>query len=294
MPKQLDTFVAGCAGGMAQVLAGQPFDIVKVRLQTGNQASAAYKSLSDCVTKIIKYEGGPFALWKGSSSPLLSVGAAVALQFGVNERTRAFVKKITGNSKLSISHYFGCGVTAGLTNSIISIPTEHSKIRIQIQLKNSPRAYSSSLDCGKKILSEYGVKGLYKGGVPTILREGAAFGIYFSFYEWVINKMLNPCQDRSQLKVPSVALAGSLTGIVCWLFTYPIDIIKTRIQADSLTHPVYKGTMDCLQKSLKINGIKGLYQGFTPCALRAVPANAATFIAYETTIQLIEFSRKKF
>jgi len=147
MPKSTDTFIAGCAGGMAQVLAGQPFDMIKVRLQVANQTSNAYKSVFDCLIRIIKYEGGPFALWKGSLSPLLSVGAAVALQFGVNERTRNFVKEMTGNSRLKLSHYFGCGAIAGLTNSVISIPTEHSRIRMQIQSKTN---YSSSIDCGKK------------------------------------------------------------------------------------------------------------------------------------------------
>jgi len=286
----MDTFVAGCAGGMAQVIAGQPFDMIKVRLQATQNA---YKSVFDCLTRIIKYEGGPFALWKGSLSPLLSVGAAVALQFGVNERTRNFVKEYTGSSQLKLSHYFACGVTAGLTNSVISIPTEHSRIRMQIQPKNAQSIYTSSIDCGKKILNEYGWKGLYKGGVPTMLREGTAFGLYFSFYEWMISQMLTPGENRAQLNMSSVALAGSLTGLFVWIATYPIDIIKTRIQVDNFLNPEYKGSFDCLKKSVKSHGLSGLYKGFTPCALRAMPANGATFIAYETTMQLMDFSRQK-
>ena len=137
------------------------------------------------------------------------------------------------------------------------------------------------------------MKGLYKGGVPTILREGTAFGLYFSFYEWLINILLSPGQNRNQLNMSSVALAGSLTGLIVWIATYPIDIIKTRIQVDNFKNPEYKGTLDCFRKSLKNNGFTGLYKGFTPCALRAIPANGATFIAYETTLKLMDFSRVK-
>jgi len=289
----IDTFIGGCAGGMAQVLAGQPFDMIKVRLQSSNSFQTSKNNLFNCFQKIIRTEGGPLALWRGSLSPLLSVGAAVALQFSVNEKTKSLIKKSTGSSKLSLSHLFGCGVVAGLANSIISIPTEHSKIKMQAQEgKSATGLYSSSVDCIKKISQTHGIKGLYKGGMPTLLREGLAFGIYFSFYEWFIDKMLLPGQARQELKTSTVILAGSMTGVACWLATYPIDIIKTRIQLDSFSNPSYKGMIDCFNKAYKAEGLKGLYRGFSPCALRAAPANGATFLAYEAATGLLKASRK--
>lgn len=65
-----------------QVIVGQPFDIVKVRLQT--QTTAQYSGAGDCFMQILKSEG-PLAFYKGTLSPLLGVGAAVSIQFGVNE-----------------------------------------------------------------------------------------------------------------------------------------------------------------------------------------------------------------
>lgn len=292
--KTIDTLIAGCAGGMAQVIAGQPFDMIKVRLQSASSLKTSKINLFDCLKNIVKHEGGPLALWRGSLSPLLSVGAAVALQFSVNEKTKSFIKKSTGSSKLDLSHYFGCGVVAGLANSIISIPTEHSKIKMQAQGAKASGLYSSSIDCIKKIGQTHGLRGLYKGGIPTMLREGLAFGIYFSFYEWFLDKMMKPGQVREQLSTSSVVLAGSMTGVACWLATYPIDIIKTRIQLDSFSNPLYKGMVDCFNKSYKAEGLKGLYRGFSPCALRAAPANGATFLAYEAAISFMGASRKRF
>jgi solute carrier family 25 carnitine/acylcarnitine transporter 20/29 len=287
MPSSKNALLAGCAGGVAQVLAGQPFDMVKVRFQAANSASNKYSSIKDCVTKIIKNEGGLRALWRGSLPPIMSVGAAVSIQFGVNEQSRAIIKKLRGLSKLSVLHYFQCGVVAGLATSIISIPTEHSRIRMQIQNSTCSKLYGSSMECIKKIVQQYGYKGLYKGGVPTVLREGVSFGIYFAFYEWITNKLVKRDQMRQNLDMLKVALCGGITGVVVWLATFPIDVIKTRIQADSFMNPTYKGMMDCARTTLKGEGFKGFYKGFSPCLLRAIPANGATFLAYETAFQVL-------
>jgi solute carrier family 25 carnitine/acylcarnitine transporter 20/29 len=293
MSRSLDNFIAGSAGGIAQVLAGQPFDMVKVRLQAANSATIPYKNVSDCLTRIVKDEGGPFALWKGSLFPLICVGAAVSIQFGVNEKLKGIVKEITGLQNLGLIHFFECGAITGIVNSAITIPAEHSRIRMQVQGISSKTQYNSSLDCCKKIIQQYGFRGLYKGGVSTVMREASAFGIYFSFYEWFINKMLTPGQSRSDLKMTSVALAGSVTGIAVWLATFPIDVVKTRIQIDSLSNPQFKGTIDCLAKTYKTGGPLGFYKGLSPCLMRAVPANGATFLAYETVSQMLTFTRDK-
>lgn len=42
----LKSFIAGGAGGMAAVIVGQPFDMVKVQLQNSSQ----YKGSLDCAT----------------------------------------------------------------------------------------------------------------------------------------------------------------------------------------------------------------------------------------------------
>ena len=50
---------------------------------------------------------------------------------------------------------------------------------------------------------------------------------------------------------------------------------------------VFKSSLDCFRKTVAQQGISGLYKGFGACMLRAGPANAATFAAYEVTMNLI-------
>lgn len=82
-------FVAGWVGGVGQVLSGQPFDIVKIRLQTQDVANPKYSSLTDCFKKIAAEEG-PLTFYKGTTAPLFGVGSICAVQFMVYQESRKF------------------------------------------------------------------------------------------------------------------------------------------------------------------------------------------------------------
>lgn len=50
--------------GWSQVAVMQPFEIIKVRLQTQSAANKMYDGIADCLKKIVKNEG-VLALYKG-------------------------------------------------------------------------------------------------------------------------------------------------------------------------------------------------------------------------------------
>ena len=72
---------AGSIGGITQVLTGQPFDTVKVRLQT-QPNPPIYNSVGDCVKKIVSQEGLK-GFYKGTLTPLVGVGACVSIQVNI-------------------------------------------------------------------------------------------------------------------------------------------------------------------------------------------------------------------
>ena len=77
-------FIAGWMGGVGQILTAQPFDIIKIRLQTQNSSaeigSKTYSGAFECFRRIVSEEG-ILSLYKGSLSPLLGVGTMSAIQF---------------------------------------------------------------------------------------------------------------------------------------------------------------------------------------------------------------------
>jgi solute carrier family 25 carnitine/acylcarnitine transporter 20/29 len=46
--------------------------------------------------------------------------------------------------------------------------------------------------------------------------------------------------------------AGVMAGFGLWGSMFPIDTIKSKIQADSLSKPQFKGTLNCLERSVAV------------------------------------------
>jgi solute carrier family 25 (mitochondrial carnitine/acylcarnitine transporter), member 20/29 len=83
--------MAGWIGGIGKVLSGQPFDLLKVKLQIQDPANPTYSGLGDCFRKTFKREGVG-AFYKGTLVPLFGVGLVSAIQFMVYEETRKYLK----------------------------------------------------------------------------------------------------------------------------------------------------------------------------------------------------------
>ncbi|KAI0127836.1 mitochondrial carrier domain-containing protein [Xylariales sp. AK1849] len=283
---------SGAAGGIAQVLLGQPFDIVKVRLQTSTQ----YKSALDAATAIYAKEGA-FAFYKGTLTPLLGIGACVSIQFGgfgFAKRyfeTQNAASSTTGLKRdLSYGQYYAAGAFAGLANSVISGPIEHVRIRLQTQPHGAGRLYNGPLDCVRKLSAHQGVlSGLYRGEAVTILREAQAYGMWFLSFEYMMNA--HAARNKVERKeIPSymVAFYGGLAGEALWLGSYPFDVVKSKMQTDGFgKEQKYKSMRDCFAQTWKGEGMRGFWKGIGPTLLRAMPVSAGTFAVVELTMRAI-------
>ncbi|KAF9207112.1 Mitochondrial carrier protein ymc2 [Haplosporangium sp. Z 27] len=135
---------SGTVGGFMQVFVGQPFDTVKVRLQTmpaplPGQAPL-YTGTLDCVKKTLSKEGIK-GFYKGTTTPLVGVGACVSIQFVTLQAMKRYYNNQNGpsaNGFLSNSQLYIAGAASGITNSIISGPVEHIRTRLQVQTGSSP------------------------------------------------------------------------------------------------------------------------------------------------------------
>jgi len=125
----------------------------------------------------------------------------------------------------------------------------------------------------RKIYKAGGFRGALRGMPITFTREIPAFGIYFASYEIMIREF-----GESTI---TILTAGGVAGIASWLFTYPQDVIKSRLQADGFgADRVYKNSFDCLKKSVAKEGYACLTRGLGSSVIRAFPVNAATFYVY--------------
>ncbi|KAH0439443.1 mitochondrial carrier protein [Colletotrichum camelliae] len=280
---------AGAAGGIAQVILGQPFDIVKVRLQTSTTSTTAVNA----ATQIYKNEG-PLAFYKGTLTPLLGIGACVSIQFGAFHQARRYFEAANsakvGSPALSYGQYYASGAFAGVANSVISGPIEHVRIRLQTQPHGAARLYSGPVDCVRKLSSHGGVlKGLYRGEAVTIWREAQAYGVWFLAFEWMMNAdAARNKVDRKDIPSYKVAWYGGLAGEALWLGSYPFDVIKSKMQTDGFgAEQRYKTMRDCFAQTYRGEGLRGFWRGIVPTLLRAMPVSAGTFAVVEMTMRAI-------
>ncbi|XP_013109637.1 mitochondrial basic amino acids transporter [Stomoxys calcitrans] len=258
-------FLAGCIGGCAGVLVGHPLDTVKVHLQTQDPKSPKYNGTWHCIRTIVaqdKISG----LYRGITSPMGGVGFVNAIVFGVYGNVQ---RSRTDPDSLA-SHALAGGV-AGLFQSIVCAPMELAKTRLQLQSESSPgQKFKGPVQYLRHIVRHEGLRGTMRGLTFTAFRDVPGFASYFVSYEFMM-------RQQSQPNIVYGLCAGGLAGICSWLATYPIDVVKTCIQADDLKHPKYNGYMDCIRKGYESDGIRFFFRGMNSTLIRSFPMNAACF-----------------
>jgi solute carrier family 25 carnitine/acylcarnitine transporter 20/29 len=172
----LRDILSGTAGGIAQVGAGHPLDTLKVRLQTqvpGPDGKMPFAGMGDCIRKTIALEGYG-GLYKGAASPLLGSmahNAGVFFSYGQ-------AKKIVGaDPGAPLFKYYQAGALAAVFITCVESPVDLLKIKLQAQVGEGE--YKGVLDAARKITKQHGIKGVYQGFVPTMVRNIPCFGFYF-------------------------------------------------------------------------------------------------------------------
>jgi solute carrier family 25 carnitine/acylcarnitine transporter 20/29 len=292
IPRGVIDTLSGTAGGWALVLVGHPFDTIKVRLQTSKQ----YSGMFDCIKQTVAKEGAR-GLYKGMISPLSGITFVNAVQFSMYMQGIYFFQNMTNtnsNERLPIGYVCLAGAIAGIPQSMVEGPQDLLKGKMQVQRADN-KLYASTFDCGKKILSQYGVRGIYQGLGATILRNIPANFGYFGVYElskrWFADNGSSERRDVKDLKPYEILLSGGLGGCACWIFSYPMDVVKSLMQTDNVDRSKrqYSSVIDTAKKVYQTQGgAKAFWRGFTPCIVRAFPANGACFFAYEFAKSVLE------
>jgi len=264
--------VAGSVGGIAGTLVGQPFDVVKVRLQSDH--SSAPSSLLSIIRHTWKTEGS-LGFWRGVLPPVVAEAAINTVYFG----TFAIMQRLLQsdqNSSLTTMQASFAGAVAGVTGTLVVAPAELVKIRLQVgnEFCHTQSELRRTMQVAKVLYKEEGLMAFTRGFKVTIFREIPTLAAYFGLYDYL--KKTFRKQDGTLSGVGQI-FAGGLAGSGAWVLTYPLDVIKTRIQA----HSSHIGIVECYKQMWSAKGVRGFYQGVVPCSVRAFPVNAVIFAIYE-------------
>ncbi|KAK9130889.1 hypothetical protein Sjap_011376 [Stephania japonica] len=284
-------FVAGGIGGMAGVVSGYPFDTIRVHLQQPSNTKSAFGLLCSIVSS-----QGPLALYRGMGAPFASVTFQNAMVFQVYaELSRALGASPNCNDAPSYKNVALAGVGTGALQSFLLSPVELVKIRLQLQTSQHLNNHQNHKPKGpvsviKSIWKIEGIRGMYRGLVITVLRDAPAHGVYFSTYEYMREQLQKGIRNSDQESLTPMLVSGGLAGVASWVCSYPLDVIKSRLQAQSRSRwdnppPRYMGILDCFRKSVKEEGYNVLWRGLGTAVGRAFVVNGSIFAAYETALR---------
>ncbi|KAG0291768.1 hypothetical protein BGZ96_004847 [Linnemannia gamsii] len=187
------------------------------------------------------------------------------------------------------------GFTSGMIGSAIANPADLIKVRLQAFWPSGKPRYTSIADACKSIYVEEGIPGLYRGVVPTAARAMVVTASQLASYDTTKHWLLRLRDSQGHTMFHEGYLthfcASIVAGLVCSIFTSPIDTVKVRymnqqFNAQGKGH-LYRSAIDCALKTVQREGPMALYKGFLMCWLRLGPHTMLSLIIFEKLRSLV-------
>lgn len=275
------------------------------------------------IWKVIKQEGWE-GLYRGLGPSLVGTACSQGVYyffyqtFKNEAEARALTNKKLGQGDGSVDMFTSLftAALAGCANVLLTNPIWVVVTRMQLSkrtagglssMKSSTTKGSSSsstadavpiacqhgvLETVKDLYNEAGVLGLWKGVLPTLIMVSNP-SIQFMIYESLLKRLTakRPVSEQGlkRISAAEVFLLGAVAKLGATVVTYPLLVIKSRLQAkqaiggDKSLH--YSGTLDVVMKMLHYEGLAGFYKGMSTKIVQSVVAAAVLFMIKEELVK---------
>ncbi|TFK29415.1 mitochondrial carrier [Coprinopsis marcescibilis] len=284
-------FAGGVAGAISRTCTA-PFDRLKVFLitrppelsGTPGGGSNGFKLLSSAMTRIYA-EGGVLAFWTGNGLSVAKIFPESAIKFFTYESSkRAFAKywdKVDDPRDISGVSRFMSGGIGGISSQLSIYPIETLKTQM---MSNVGDKRPSMLQSIRHIYALGGVRRFYRGLTVGLLGVFPYSAIDMSTFE-ALKLAYQRSLGKEEPGVLALLAFGSISGSVGATSVYPLNLVRTRLQASgSPGHPQrYTGVVDVAIKTWETDGWRGFYRGLFPTLAKVVPAVSISYVVYEHT-----------
>merc|ERR1712189_101499 len=170
--------------------------------------------------------------------------------------------------KLGFAENFALSGVAAVVSKTAAAPIERIKLLVQnqdemIRQGRLDKPYNGVVDCTVRTIKSEGVYPLWRGNLANCLRYFPTQALNFAFKDKV-KAAFNVQKDASYAKkFTANILSGGCAGSLSLLFVYSLDYARTRLANDAKGkggERQYKGLIDVYAKTLKSDGIQGLYR----------------------------------
>ncbi|XP_060523808.1 probable mitochondrial glutathione transporter SLC25A40 isoform X2 [Cylas formicarius] len=307
--------LASCTGALLTSLIMTPLDVIKIRMQAQQQAMkncflycnglmdhicscqpadpnnpwfkrpSHFHGTLDAFIKIGRNEGIT-SLWSGLSPTLVLSVPATVCYFVTYDQLRLKLKSMynENNNGEVAKQPFWIPLVSGASARILSVTIVSPLELIRTKMQSQKLSYLEIGEALKVLLKTDGIKGLWKGIFPTLLRDVPFSAIYWMSYETI--------KSVWRYDQPSFALsffAGAISGSIAATVTVPFDVVKTHQQiefgstlfANNGKPSKSRTTSTIFWDIYRTNGIRGLYAGLAPRLIKVSPACAIMISSFE-------------
>nr|AKN21584.1 slc25a-16 [Schmidtea mediterranea] len=303
---QIDYAIAGASGGFVSRAVVQPLDVVKIRFQLQVEpiqtiTDGKYKGIAQAIKCIYKEEGLK-AFWKGHLSSQIQAVSFSLVQFSTYELCKVYFWPLisespsTGKSVLKSSKTFLLGSLAGSTATIFTQPFDVFRTRFAAQ--GEPKTYPNLSNAIIMIIKTEGLRGLFRGLIPSLLLVAPQTGFQFFFYNLSNNVLTKFFKTKGKqdnlfgihkIGILQSALSGGIAGSMAKICVYPVDIIKKRMQVQGFEKArskfgklhVSKGVVKCIKVIFLVEGIGGYFKGLKTSVIKSFISLGLRFSVYE-------------
>lgn len=292
------SFLAGAGAGTITKSSVAPMERLKVIFQTsGMRNCQKYNNgIVNSFMTIIREEGVR-GLYKGNGANCARVVPVYAIKFSLNDKFKAMITEHRARElspgaivQLGFWERIAAGSMAGLFQIVTTYPLDLIRTRLQLA-ENAGVKYKGIVDCAASTFKTEGVRGLYKGMMPSMLAGVPYVGLQMTFYDQLKNNLghLFPQRPDGTHSVLTMLVCGSVAGLTAQTLTFPTDTVRHRMQANGVggAANIYSSTRDCFQKIYVKEGIKGFFKGWGLNVVRSLPGAAVQFTSYDLLKQLL-------
>ncbi|KAK9508920.1 hypothetical protein O3M35_006361 [Rhynocoris fuscipes] len=269
------SLIAGAVAGALAKSAIAPLDRTKINFQVANKkysTKAAFRFVLETYRK-----DGFLALWRGNSATMARIIPYAAIQFSSHEQWKRILSVDSGTvTKHKEKRRFLAGSLAGITSQTLTYPLDLARARMAVTQKET---YHSLQEVFIRIWRDEGPAAFYRGYVATILGvipyAGVSFYTYGTLQNW-IKKEFGSTNAFSNL------LCGAVAGMLGQTSSYPLDIVRRRMQTSAVTGHTYDTIIGTLVKVYREEGfIQGVYKGLSMNWVKGPIAVGISFATYD-------------
>lgn len=298
------SFIAGGIAACGAVTVTHSFETIKIRLQLQGElqskaeAPRLYRGVLHGMSVVFRNEGMK-GLLRGLSCAYIYQVMLNGCRLGFYDPIRTSVNSLVLHGNItqrndadskalqSLPINIFTGASSGILGAMAGSPFFLVKTRLQSYSPFLPvgtqHHYRTAWDGLSQIYRTEGVKGLYRGVGPAMVRTGFGSSVQLPTYFFAKRRLV---KHFDMDEGPALHLLSSTaSGFVVCCVMHPPDTVMSRMY--NQTGNLYSSAFDCLYRTVKTEGVLAVYKGFFAHLARILPHTILTLTLAEQTNRLM-------